>query len=64
MKISRRKLHQKEKGGNFWKESLNLDSNPDIKEVVSLEVKLLVGEAISEDEKCRLLQVEKKANVL
>lgn len=60
MKISRRKLHQKEKGGNFWKESLNLDSNPDIKEVVSLEVKLLVGEAISEDEKCRLQELRNK----
>ena len=60
MKISRRKLHQKEKGGNFWKKYLTLDSNPDIKEVVSLEAKLLVGEVISEDEKCRLIELKDK----
>ena len=60
MKISRRKLHQKEKGGNFWKESLTIDSNPDIKEIISLEAKLLVGEAISEDEKCKLQELKDK----
>lgn len=60
MKISRRKLHQKEKGGNFWKESLTIYSNPDIKETISLEAKLLVGEAISEDEKCRLQELRNK----
>ena len=60
MKISRRKLQQRGKGGNFWKESLTLDSNQDIKEVVSLEAKLLVGEAISEDEKCKLQELKDK----
>lgn len=60
MKISRRKLHQKEKGGNFWKESLTIYSNPDIKETISLEAKLLVGEVISEDEKCRLQELRNK----
>ena len=60
MKISRRKLQQRGKGGNFWKESLTLDSNPDIKEVVSLEAKLLVGEELSEDEKCRLQELRNK----
>lgn len=60
MKISRKKLHQKGKGGNFWKECLAPESNPDIKEIVSLEVKLLVGEPISEDEKCRLQELRNK----
>ena len=60
MKISRRKLHQKEKGGNFWKESLTIDSNPDIKEIISLEAKLLVGEAISEEERHRLIELKDK----
>ena len=60
MKISRRKLQQRGKGGNFWKESLTLDSNQDIKEVVSLEAKLLVGEVISEDEKCKLQELKDK----
>lgn len=60
MKISRRKLHQKEKGGNFWKESLTIDSNPDIKEIISLGAKLLNGEEISEEERHRLIELKDK----
>ena len=60
MKISRRKLHQKEKGVNFWKKYLTLDSNPDIKEVVSLEAKLLNGEELSEEERHRLIELKDK----
>ena len=53
MKISRRKL-------NSQKNTLIVDGNPLIKEMVSLEAKLLVGEAISEDEKCRLQELRNK----
>lgn len=53
MKISRRKL-------NSQKNTLIVDGNPLIKEMVSLESKLLSGEELSEEERRRLIELKDK----
>ena len=53
MKISRRKL-------NSQKNTLIVDGNPLIKEMVSLEAKLLNREELSEEERHRLIELKDK----
>ena len=53
MKISRRKI-------NSQKNTLIVDGNPLIKEMVSLEAKLLNGEELSEEERHRLIELKDK----
>ena len=53
MKISRRKL-------NSQKNALIGEGNPLIKEMVSLEAKLLSGEELSEEERHRLIELKDK----